>query len=69
MVTITERVRQLAPHWAVMLVVLFTSFARLESVVGPPPLWQSLVIAAAIAFGYPIVTRRLGVAPEVWQRE
>ncbi|MES3162417.1 MAG: hypothetical protein PPP55_12770 [Halorubrum sp.] len=65
----TEKLRQLAPHWGVILIVVFVSFALIENVVGELAFWQSLLIIAVIAFGYPLVVRRFGVAPEVWQRE
>lgn len=69
MTAITERVRQLAPHWAVMILVLFALFALFERAFGSIAFWQSLVIVAVIAFGYPSVVRYLGVAPEVWTSE
>ncbi len=69
MTSTTEKVRQLAPHWGVILVVVFVVFALVENTVGELAFWQSLLIVVVIAFGYPLVVRRLGVAPEVWQRE
>jgi hypothetical protein len=62
-----EKVRQLAPHWAVMFVVMFVALAGVERVAGGLGLAASLVIVLAIAFVYPIVVRALGVAPPVWQ--
>ena len=69
MTSTVGRLRQLAPHWAMILVVLFVSFTLIESIVGPLELWQSLIVVAVIAFGYPIVVRSLGVAPDVWTDE
>lgn len=69
MTSTVERLRQLAPHWAVILVIVFVSFTLIENTVGPLELWQSLVVVAVIAFGYPIVVRSLGVAPEIWQHD
>ncbi len=69
MTSTAEKVRQLAPHWAVMFVTMFVSLALIESLVGQLALWQSLLLVLVIAFGYPIVVRALGIAPEVWQRE
>jgi len=69
MTSTVERLRQLAPHWAVILVVVFVTFALIETTVGQLALWQSLVVVAVIAFGYPIVVRSLGIAPEIWQHD
>lgn len=65
----TEKVRQLAPHWAVMFVVMFVALAGVERVVGELGLAVSMVIVLVIAFAYPVVVRALGVAPPVWQEE
>ncbi len=69
MTSTAEKVRQLAPHWGVMFVAMFVSLALIESLVGQLALWQSLLLVLVIAFGYPIVVRKLGIAPEVWQRQ
>lgn len=63
----TEKVRQLAPHWAVMFVVMFVALAGVERVAGGLGLAASMVIVLVIAFAYPVVVRALGVAPPVWQ--
>jgi hypothetical protein len=68
MTSATEKVRQLAPHWAVMFVVMFVALAAVERVVGGLGLAASLMLVLAIAFAYPFVVRALGVAPTVWQR-
>lgn len=64
-----EKVKQLAPHWAVMLVLMFGLLAVVESVFGALPFWQSLILVLLVAIGYPFVVRSLGVAPEVWERQ
>lgn len=69
MVTTSEKVRQLAPHWAVMFVVMIGLIAVVETVYGTLAFWQSLLLVLLVAFGYPSIVRRLGVAPEVWQHE
>lgn len=68
MTSATEKVRQLAPHWVVMFIVMFVALATVERVVGGLGLAASLVLVLAIAFAYPFVVRALGVAPAVWQR-
>ena len=68
MTSATEKVRQLAPHWAVMFVAMFVALAAVERLVGGLGLAASLGVVLVIAFAYPFVVRSLGVAPPVWQR-
>ena len=73
MTSTAEKVRQLAPHWAVMFVVMFAALALVERAAGELGLALSLVIVLVIAFAYPLAVRALavralGVAPPVWQR-
>lgn len=64
-----ERVRQLAPHWAAMFLLMIGVLAVIEAVFAMElSFWQSLIVVFVIGFGYPPVVRRLGVAPAVWQR-
>lgn len=62
-------VRQLLPHWIVMLVLMLGLLLGAEAAVGPLPFWGSLALVFAVAFGYPVAARRLGVAPPVWRRD
>lgn len=66
MTSTTEKLRQLAPHWAVMFVLMFVLLAAAESLIGGLSFWQSVILVVVIAFGYPTLVRYLGVAPEVW---
>jgi len=69
MVSTTEKVRQLAPHWGVMFVLMFGTLALVERfVTGELGFLPSMVFVFAIAFAYPALVRALGVAPPVWQR-
>jgi hypothetical protein len=63
-----EKVRQLAPHWGVMFVVMFVVLALVERVVGSLSFLPSMFLVFVVAFGYPAVVRALGVAPPAWQR-
>jgi len=65
--SISERIRQLAPHWGVMFVLMLGLILAAEVVVGTLAFWQSFLFVLLVAFGYPPLVRRLGVAPEVWQ--
>ncbi|PAU85592.1 hypothetical protein CK500_02705 [Halorubrum salipaludis] len=62
-----EKVRQLAPHWGVMFVVMFVVLAAVERLVGSLSFLPSMLLVFVVAFGYPPVVRALGVAPPVWQ--
>ena len=63
-----EKVRQLAPHWAVMFVAMFVALAVVDRTVGGFGFAASMALVLAIAFGYPFAVRALGVAPPVWRR-
>ncbi|MEZ3163337.1 hypothetical protein ABNG03_06040 [Halorubrum sp. RMP-47] len=67
MTSTAEKVRQLAPHWAVMFVAIFAALAVVERAAGELGLALSLAIVLGIAFAYPVAVRALGVAPPVWQ--
>ncbi|XVH32715.1 hypothetical protein ACNS7O_05880 [Haloferacaceae archaeon DSL9] len=61
-------VKQLAPHWLVMFLLMIAVTATADFLFGPLPFWLSLGLVIAVAVVYPSVVRRLGVAPAVWQR-
>jgi hypothetical protein len=66
--SVTEQVRQLAPHWAVMFVVMVGTLAGLDRAVGDVGAVASVGVVLVVAFGYPFAVRALGVAPPIWQR-
>lgn len=68
MASMPEKVRQLAPHWAVMFVAVFVALAVVDSALGGLGFVASMALVLAIAFGYPFVVRALGVAPPIWRR-
>jgi hypothetical protein len=57
----------LAPHYAVMLVLVFVALAVWRSIVGEIGLLEEFAAIAVIVFSYRPVVKRLGVAPEPWQ--
>lgn len=69
MASTLEKVRQLAPHWAVMFVVMYALLAIVRTTYGDPNFVGSVVLVVLVAFGYPTVVRWLGVAPPVWDPE
>lgn len=63
-----EKVRQLAPHWAAMFLLMVALLTLVERVAGASGLLPSIGLVVAVAIGYPYVVRVLGVAPPVWRR-
>jgi hypothetical protein len=62
------KVRQLAPHWAAMFLLMIAGLTLVERIVGPLGLVPSVALVLAVGIGYPYAVRALGVAPPVWQR-
>ena len=63
------RLRQLAPHIA-MMGVLYAFFVGVAVIIfGYDSLWAGLSIAIAIAFGYKPTVVALGIGPAVWEEE
>ena len=67
MTSLRDRLVELAPHYILMILLMFLALAIVEQVVGALDFWPSLAIALLVAIAYPIVLRRLGRAPEAWQ--
>lgn len=57
----------LAPHYAVMLLIVFVALSLWRTVVGDLSLVQEFIVVAVIVFSYRPIVLRLGVAPEPWQ--
>lgn len=57
----------LAPHYAVMLLIVFVVLGVWRQTFGELDLLGEFIIIAAIVFGYRPVVKRLGVAPEPWR--
>lgn len=57
----------LAPHYAVMLLIVFVVLAVWRAFVGEIGLLGEFVIIAIIVFSYRPVVKRLGLAPAPWQ--
>lgn len=62
-----ETLVALAPHYAVMLLVVFAALAVWRATLGEPSLVEEFVVVLVIVFAYRPVVKRLGVAPEPWQ--
>jgi glycerol-3-phosphate acyltransferase PlsY len=57
----------LAPHYALMLLVVFVVLGIWRTYVGELSLVGEFAIVALIVFTYRPVVKRLGLAPEPWQ--
>ena len=67
MTSLRDRLVELAPHYILMILLMFLALAIVEQALGELDFWPSLAIALLVAIAYPIVLRRLGRAPEAWQ--
>ena len=63
-----ETIVELLPHYAAMLLLVFLVIGVLREVVGDVGFWVELLFILVIVFAYPPLTRRLGVAPDIWDR-
>jgi hypothetical protein len=64
----TDRLVEVLPHYAAMLILVFLILAVLRTVVGELSFWIELVVVLIIAIGYQTLVQRLGVAPSSWRR-
>lgn len=62
-----ETLMALAPHYGVMLVLVFIALGIWRNLFGELGLIGEFAIIAAIVFAYRPVVKRLGYAPEPWQ--
>lgn len=60
--------RQLLPQFLAMLLIYFVAVIALEAV-GITGFVPRIIVALAVAFGYPAALRQLGREPPAWQRE
>ena len=63
-----DRLTELMPHYVVLLVIFFLVIGTVRWTVGDLGIVIELVILLVISFLYPLVVRRLGVAPSVWEK-
>lgn len=68
MASFGSRIVELLPHYLAMIAVMFAVLLAIQELYGDIGFWPSFAVAILIAGVYPFVTRRLGVAPEAWER-
>lgn len=65
----TERLRDLAPHYLVMVVLSLVGLATVQAAFGRQHLLVELVVVLGIFLAYGYVVTSLGVGPDAWEAE
>lgn len=60
-------IRDLVPHYVVMVALAYLTLVIANDVVGPLSFWVELAVIIAIFFGYRVVIVRTGYGPEIWE--
>lgn len=63
----TDRLKELAPHYVAMLVLVFLVLEIVGAVAGEIGFWVELVLIVIVVFAYRPVVVRLGIAPRGWE--
>ena len=63
----TDRLKELAPHYVAMFVLVFLVLGIVQAVVGEVGFWVELGIIVVAASAYRPLVTRLGVAPSSWE--
>lgn len=63
----TQDLREIAPHYAVMLVLCFLAVAALRTAIQDVRLLLEFGVVLVIVFLYPFAVRRIGYAPDAWE--
>lgn len=61
-----DRARQLAPHYLAIVLLIIVALSVTEAVYAELTGVMRLLLAVGVAIAYPIVLRRLDLAPEPW---
>lgn len=64
----TDRLIEVAPHYAAMLLLVYLVLAVIGIVIGDLGFWAELVIIVVIVFAYRPVVMRLGIGPSAWEQ-
>lgn len=63
----TDRLKELAPHYAAMLVLVFLVLGIVRLALGEVNFWIELPIIVIIVFAYRPIVKRLGIGPTLWR--
>ncbi len=64
----TDQLRELAPHYLAMLLLVFGGLAIVRAIVGEIGFWTELAIIFVIVFAYRPIVVRLGIGPRKWEK-
>lgn len=64
-----ERLMDVLPHYAAMLVLMFLVLAVVRQIFGGVEFWIELVIVVAVVMTYHYGVKFLGIAPEAWEED
>ena len=67
MVSFGSRLIRLLPHYLAMIAAIFAVLIAIQEFYGGLGFWASFAVAIVVAAVYPVVVRRLGLAPDSWQ--
>jgi hypothetical protein len=62
------QLKELAPHYIAMLILVFGVLGIVRTAGGEPSFWIELVIIAVIVFAYRPIVMRLGIGPSGWEQ-
>lgn len=62
-----EQLKEVAPHYLAMVVLVFVVIEGLRLVVGGVGFWLELVLVTVVVFIYRPLVLRLGLAPSAWE--
>ncbi|WP_136589835.1 hypothetical protein [Salinigranum halophilum] len=63
----TDRLKELAPHYAAMFLLVFVVLTIVQLAVGEIGFWIELAIVVVVVFAYRPLAIRLGIAPSGWR--
>lgn len=63
----TDRLKDLAPHYVAMFVLVLIALEVVRLAIGEISFWLELAIIVVVVFSYRPLVMRLGVGPDSWQ--
>jgi len=62
-----ERILEVAPHYVVMIVLVYVVLVVIEVAVGGLQFWVEFAVVVVVVSAYRPVVVRLGLAPGAWE--
>lgn len=63
----TDLLRDLVPHYVVMVGLAYATITVANNVVGSLNFWVELAVIIVVFFGYRVAIVRTGYGPEIWE--